>query len=172
MQHVYSSHCTGSGWLLDLHTMSKHVTTSVCVCSSVALNGMVHNSVFLSFWLRLRLDLPSICGNWEYVFLLPHLAHPRPPLCHAGTNLGRRPEKRVTPCPPFTMHRLHRPPAHVSVHDTSDCLNMALGPFWSSGSVVNSLKGGGGAFDCQEWAVGGTLLFSWDGIRNHVQSEK
>lgn len=47
---------------------------------------------FSPLWLRLRLDLPRIRGNWEYVFLLPHLAHPCPPLCHARTNLGRRPE--------------------------------------------------------------------------------
>lgn len=52
----------------------------------------VYNSVSFSFWLHLRLDLPRIRGNWEYVFLLPHLAHPCPPLCHARTNLGRRPE--------------------------------------------------------------------------------
>lgn len=54
---------------------------------------MRHNSVFFSpVWLRLRLDLPHIRGNWEYVFLLPHLAHPCPSLCHARTNLGRRPD--------------------------------------------------------------------------------
>lgn len=53
----------------------------------------VHNTVpFSPLWLRLRLDLPRICGNWEYVFLLPHLVHPCPPLCYARTNLGRRPE--------------------------------------------------------------------------------
>lgn len=53
----------------------------------------VHNTVpFSLLWLRLRLDLPRICGNWEYVFLLPHLVHPCPPLCYARTNLGRHPE--------------------------------------------------------------------------------
>uniref|UniRef100_A0A8D0AHH5 Coiled-coil domain containing 149a n=1 Tax=Sander lucioperca TaxID=283035 RepID=A0A8D0AHH5_SANLU len=53
----------------------------------------VDNGVSFSLLLlRLRLDLPHIRGNWEYVFLLPHLAHPCPPLCPARTNLGRRPE--------------------------------------------------------------------------------
>jgi len=53
----------------------------ITVCLSLSL-----------LWLRLRLDLPRIRGNWEYVFLLPHLARPCPLLCYARTNLGRRPE--------------------------------------------------------------------------------
>uniref|UniRef100_A0A667YQK3 Coiled-coil domain containing 149a n=1 Tax=Myripristis murdjan TaxID=586833 RepID=A0A667YQK3_9TELE len=63
---------------------------------------------FSSLRLRRRLDLPCVCGNWEYVFLLPHLVHPCPPLCHARLNLGRRPEgvpshsHRYNVSPPLT----------------------------------------------------------------------
>lgn len=97
--------------------------------------------MFLSLWLRLRLDLPRIRGNWEYVFLLPHLAHPCPPLCHARTNLGRRPES-VSP----HAHRLQcvdsidHPLMYLFVTPLTEtsCLDITHAwSFWSGGSVLN-----------------------------------
>lgn len=101
----------------------------------------VYNSVSLSLWLHLRLDLPRIRGNWEYVFLLPHLAHPCPPLCHARTNLGRRPES-VSP-------HAHRLQCVNSIDHPLMCLfTIALTHAWIiqthpsrlSGSVLNFTK--------------------------------
>lgn len=109
---------------------------------------------FSPLWLRLRLDLPRIRGNWEYVFLLPHLAHPCPPLCHARTNLGRRPEN-MSP-------RAHRLQCVDSIDHQLMCLFMI--PLtesgrlrvthwcsWSSGPVVNLTLGGSSSFECS-WA--------------------
>uniref|UniRef100_A0A7N8WN34 Coiled-coil domain containing 149a n=1 Tax=Mastacembelus armatus TaxID=205130 RepID=A0A7N8WN34_9TELE len=78
----------------------RQVVTLKSSCKNQVLCS--YQCVFLLSLLRLRLDLPHICGNWEYVFLLPHLVHPCPPLCHARTNLGRRPES-LSP----HAHRLH-----------------------------------------------------------------
>uniref|UniRef100_A0A665XGE5 Coiled-coil domain-containing protein 149-like n=1 Tax=Echeneis naucrates TaxID=173247 RepID=A0A665XGE5_ECHNA len=101
----------------------------------------VHNSVsFSPLSLRLRLDLPCICGNWEYVFLLPHLAHPCPPLCHARTNLGRHPES-MSPhahCLQFVDsidHPLMCP--LMTPLDEPSYLNITHWYFWSIGSVLN-----------------------------------
>ena len=85
-----------------VHVVHSQVNTLLCLLypssflfynHNIIMRFCIHNSVSLSpLWLHLRLDLPRIGGNWEYVFLLPHLAHPCPPLCHARTNLGRCPE--------------------------------------------------------------------------------
>lgn len=109
---------------------------SITVCLSLSLSLL---------WPRRRLDLPRICGNWEYVFLLPHLAHPCPPLCHARTNLGKHPES-VSP-------HAHRLQCVYSIDHPLMCLFMitltAAGctsikhsSFWSSGSVWNFTFGG------------------------------
>uniref|UniRef100_A0A8C2XT04 Coiled-coil domain containing 149a n=1 Tax=Cyclopterus lumpus TaxID=8103 RepID=A0A8C2XT04_CYCLU len=74
------------------------------------------------------LDLPRIRGNWEYVFLLPHLAHPCPPLCYARTNLGRRPES-VSP-------HAHRLQCVYSIDHPLMCLLMI--PFTGAGVCVSN----------------------------------
>uniref|UniRef100_A0A8D0AFV3 Coiled-coil domain containing 149a n=1 Tax=Sander lucioperca TaxID=283035 RepID=A0A8D0AFV3_SANLU len=80
-----------------IHLLNKdRIISHTVICHGYTLFWFVlyvDNGVSFSLLLlRLRLDLPHIRGNWEYVFLLPHLAHPCPPLCPARTNLGRRPE--------------------------------------------------------------------------------
>lgn len=145
----------------------------------------VHNTVpFSPLWLRLRLDLPRIRGNWEYVFLLPHLAHPCPPLCHARTNLGRRPEN-------MSPHA-HRLQCFDSIDHQLMCLFMI--PLtesgrqsathwcsWSSGPVLNftqkrNQKEKSAFFEWCSWASfkGNTVLLSSSSRRiwgSHITDE-
>lgn len=59
---------------------------------------------------------------WELGVCIPSasLSPSMPSTLSCQDKSGQTPRKRVTSCPPFTMCRLHWPPAHVSVHDTTD----------------------------------------------------
>lgn len=88
---------------------------------------------------------------WELGVCIPSapLSPSMPSTMSCQDKSGQTPRKRVTSCPPFTVCRLHWPPAHVSVHDTIDwcrlpeyhtwsfwprsVLNFTLGYFWMLG---------------------------------------